>query len=279
MTTLSKEPKIASVFADVCGNTFLIFNCLEKKFNDQEWEDLKERIWTILEEVPVDDALLLRKVKEEKQTVKLRMHVLEPDRTEADFCGNGARTVGRYLSWKYKTTLQRFFLVSCRGVHGFKEGNKGCAIELGEALLSSEKLVFNFCQTDYTFQFVDCVEPHLVTTDFFDKEVLLKVGAYINLRYKKKYPKGINVNCFRCVDKQVLEVLTYERGIYTVTKACGTGSLACMRVAIDQEYVTSNLTMIIRVLGGEIKIDQINNVFWLESLVVLKLWEDGTVEI
>ncbi len=262
------QHQIEYVFADACGNTFLIFDCLPNMLTDQEWVDLKEKIWTTLGQAHVDDALVLRKLEEKGHTIKLKMHVLEPDRTEADFCGNGARAVGLYLCNKYGTGL-RFFLMSLRGIHGFRYDNNECLVEMGKPRLSSEKLIFNFHQKDYSFRFVDCVEPHLVTDDFFDREVLLEIGRQINHKWKKRFPRGVNVNCLRYLDSQLLEVLTYERGVYSITKACGTGSLACTKVAIDQRHIIPNVNVTIKVLGGELYIYQLNDGFWLGGSVIL----------
>jgi len=267
---LRNNCNIKSIYADACGNTFLIFDCMNYPFTNQEWEEVKEKIWTILREVHVDDALVLRKVQEDDLNIVLKMHVLEPDRTEADFCGNGARSVGLYLHRKYGALHnQQFVLVSHQGVHEFKYGNNGILVKMGAPLLSPEKLICNLRQANYIFRFVDCVEPHLVTYDFFDAELLSQIGQQINGSWKERFPRGINVNCFRCLDQQRLEVLTYERGIYAITKACGTGSLACTKVAIDQKFITSDLTVKIQVLGGELKIDPCNDVFWLGGPVIL----------
>ena len=265
---LLNNHQIECAYADACGNTFLIFDCLNNEFTDQEWEAVKERIWTLLSLAQVDDALVLRKVEKNNDAIKLKMHVLEPDRTEADFCGNGARAVGLYLHRKYRAV--HHVLVSRFGEHEFKYGNDGSLVRMGTPLLNSEELLFNFNQSSYTFRFVDCVEPHLVTDDFFDAQLLSEIGQQINSRWKERFPRGINVNCFRHIDQHRLEVLTYERGIYAITKACGTGSLACTKVAIDKKLILSDSTVTIQVLGGQLKINQCNDVFWLGGPVILK---------
>ncbi len=267
---LLNNHQIEGTYADACGNTFLIFDCLGNEFTNQEWEAVKEKIWTILSVAHVDDALVLRKVEEDDHTIKLKMHVLEPDRTEADFCGNGARAVGLYLHRKYGVVHRQFVLVSRLGEHEFKYGNEGSLVKMGTPLLTTEELIFDFHRAHYTFRFVDCVEPHLVTDDFFDAELLSQIGLQLNSRWKIRFPHGINVNCFRCIDQHRLEVLTYERGVYAITKACGTGSLACTKVAIEQKFILPDATVTIQVLGGELKMDQSNDVFWLGGPVILE---------
>jgi len=268
---LLNSQQIESTYADACGNTFLIFDCLSIQFTDQEWEEAREKIWSILSFARVDDALVLRKVEDNGQIIKLKMHVLEPDRTEADFCGNGARAVGLYLHRKYGTTHLPFVLVSRLGEHEFKYGSDGSLVKMGMPLLSSEVLIVGFEHENYRFRFVDCVEPHLVTDDFFDAELLSQVGHHINITLRERFPRGINLNCFRRIDQRRLEVRTYERGVYAITKACGTGSLACTKAAIDQKLILSDATVRIQVLGGELTLDQCKDVFWLGGPVILEL--------
>lgn len=268
---LLNNRQIESTYADACGNTFLIFDCLSIPFTDQEWEEAREKIWAILSFARVDDALVLRKVEDNGQIIKLKMHVLEPDRTEADFCGNGARAVGLYLHRKYGATHHPFVLVSRLGEHEFKYGCGSSLVKMGTPLLSSEELIVVFDHENYRFRFVDCVEPHLVTDDFFDAELLSQIGYHINTMLRDRFPRGINLNCFRRIHQHQLEVRTYERGVYAITKACGTGSLACAKAAIDQKLILSDATVRIQVLGGELTLDQCNDVFWLGGPVILEL--------
>ena len=161
-------------------------------------------------------------------------------------------------------------MATAPSLNGFKYENDCGLVKMGIPLLSPEAFIFDFNRTNYTFRFVDCVEPHLVTDDFFDAELLSQMGQQINSRWKERFPRGINVNCFRCIDQHRLEVLTYERGVYAITKACGTGSLACTKAAIVQKLLMSDATVTIQVLGGELKMYQSNDVFWLGGPVILE---------
>lgn len=263
------ERRIEGVYADACGNTFVIFDCLSYPFTSEEWESVKEKVWEILQKTKVDDALVLRNVNQDGDRVRLKMHVLEPDRTEADFCGNGARAVGFYLHHKYGAIHKDFVLVSRQGEHGFKYDSDFGSVEMGTPILFSEAFIFRFEQKNYKFRFVDCVEPHLVSSDFFDAKLLSQMGEQINSQRKDLFPRGVNVNCYRYLHSNRIEVLTYERGVYAITKACGTGSLACTKAALDKKLIVSDSTVTIQVLGGELKIDQCNHVFWLGGPVKL----------
>lgn len=248
---LFRELQIAPLFANACGNTFFIFDCLDRKFTDQEWEEFRQRIWDSFN-AEVDDILVLRKAG-----VHIKMHVLEPDGTEADFCGNGARAVGFYLRRRYGG--QEFLLTSRSGLHAFLYEEELCFVEMGKPLAHGK-----WTLGSYTFQLVDCVEPHLVTADFFDGDLLTELGRRINREWREDFPQGINVNCFRYHEEQ-LEVLTFERGIYAITKACGTGSSACVFIAFDPP---GEIT--IKVLGGFLRTRRIHDAIWLGGPVLLQ---------
>ncbi len=254
--------EIHYIFADACGNKFLVFDCLSHSFDLEEWKAIRQAIWEFLPTIDVDDALVLRKIEEDDQSIKIKMHVLEPDGTEADFCGNGARAAGVFLYENYATE-KNFFLVSRQGNHGFIYQQDECFFEMGKPILHAEDFIFHFQNESYNLKFVDCIEPHLVTTDFFDADLLTALGHEINRRWKRKFPKGVNVNCLQHVNAETLKVLTFERGVYKVTGSCGTGSLSCTTVAIAKEYVSSESKITIRVLGGELKIFRLNHTFWL----------------
>ena len=49
-----------------------------------------------------------------------------------------------------------------------------------------------------------------------------------SIRYNKSiFPDGINVNFYKKIDSQTLEVKTYEKGVESMMASCGSGSYAC----------------------------------------------------
>lgn len=256
------------VFADACGNTFIIYDYLSYSMTSEEWDEIKEKIWNFLPQIDVDDALVLRKIDETDEMIMIKMHVLEPDGTEADFCGNGARTIGLFLDQKYKH--QKFCLSSKQGIHRFLYLDGECFIEIKNPIIHDKELFLFFQKKYYKFQFVDCVEPHLVTSDFFDAQLLTMLAYEINLKWRKQFSSGINVNCLRLVDTKTIEVLTFERGVYKITEACGTGSCACVKVAVEQKMIDLCKEISVQVGGGTLKICQIDQSFWLGGPVIFK---------
>lgn len=254
--------KIEPHFADACGNTFLIYDFIE---NDPvDWEKTKNEIWNLIQSKFVDDALALRKVSQSPDKLVVKMHVLEPDRTEADFCGNGARSIGVYLTSKYGDQFSSYSIASRRGEHVINNKEGTCFINMGQPIIES---ILPYEHRRITFTLVDAVERHLVTNEFFDQNVLTDIGNEINAKWKERFPQGINVNCIKIDKKGDLNVMTYERGVYKITQACGTGTTASCAAAIFHKWIPVKPAYTISVLGGKLELLLIDNNFWLGGSV------------
>ncbi len=77
---------------------------------------------------------------------------------------------------------------------------------------------------------------------------VVAVGRH--LRHHVEFaPAGTNVNFFKVVGENHLEVRTYERGVEDETLACGTGCIACSIIAVRKGLVQAPVE--VRTAGGE----------------------------
>jgi len=77
------------------------------------------------------------------------------------------------------------------------------------------------------------------------------------IRFNTKYfPDGVNVNFFKMIDKDALEVVTYEKGIENIVESCASGSYACA-YHIGKNISTKNFTIINS--GGNLHINFSND--------------------
>ena len=263
--------EVKPLYADACGNTFLIYDLTKMNLTSAEWESTRQKIWDVVAHKIVDDALVLRRTSASKECLEVKMHVLEPDRTEADFCGNGARATGTYLAQAYGKEFSNFALSSRRGLHPVLNREKVSFINMGKPAVDGDLMKFKHNDKEYTFTFVDAVEPHLITKDFFDQKLLTEVGDAINKEWRVRFPHGVNVNCLRVVENNAIDALTYERGLYHITKACGTGSTACIAAAKHHSWLGEHQTYRVNVLGGVLQLlSDTNKDLWLGGSVILK---------
>ena len=61
---------------------------------------------------------------------------------------------------------------------------------------------------------------------FNSKELLEK--KLKKIRYNKLFlPDGVNVNIYKIINNNTIQVKTYEKGVESMMKSCSSGSLAC----------------------------------------------------
>lgn len=245
-----------------CGNTFLIFDCLEAShevFNDI----IKEAHESLLKEQR-DDALILKTEQHDSQRLVLTMIVLEPDQSIAEFCGNGARVVSRFLQHKFGDKKMEYYLKTSRGMRKVWWEMNTFFVDMGKTrlYLNSNKFVtpkleaftLGLGMKKFTFFWTETMEPHLVTFEAIDEDELQDLGLYLNHHQRDFFPFGINLNKAEITSKGTLIVTTFERGVNRITEACGTGATSCAMLAKALGHLEINGSVTIVLKGGEIKI-------------------------
>jgi diaminopimelate epimerase len=87
-------------------------------------------------------------------------------------------------------------------------------------------------------------------------------------------PRGVNVNVYSILDKNVIQLRTYERGVEGETAACGTGTISTALIAASKGEVTFPVTVIPK-SGIPLVVDTIYNSHQeIESIIL-----EGTAEI
>lgn len=171
------------------------------------------------------------------------MRVINNDGSEASMCGNGLRTVARYLSEKKKSDV---FIVETMHadlqVKKAKELGKNIQtfqVEISPVSFNVEKLPFNWKTENFIdqelselapglrFSAVAVPNPHLIS--FVDHETLSspqfeKLAKYLNGK-NPYFPDGVNISFVEELGKQEIFVRTFERGV-GFTNACGTAMAA-----------------------------------------------------
>ena len=151
-----------------------------------------------------------------------KMDYYNSDGTWETFCANGARCVVKYLYQKKMINKVSNFL-SGDGEHKAIIENDEISIKMNTPKFKSEKLEVKNMQgyvIDSGAQhFCINLEQRIVIDE------LEKIGMEIRQSDLFK-PKGINVNFFKILDDQTIEVHTYEKGVEKLMLSCGSGSVA-----------------------------------------------------
>ncbi len=177
--------------------------------------------------IGADDLLYLEK----SAVADIKMHICEPDGTEASMCGNGIRCVASYLLRNNKTKSS-VTIETLSGVKTvFKKGDL-FTVEMGEMqpigkfmTPHSNKLMMKRKINDRMYYIVSAGEPHIVTFTKNVNQLDIAKNAFPVAHNFTMFPKGINVD-FIEVYKNSIYLRTFERGVWNETLACGTGAVS-----------------------------------------------------
>ncbi|EEU30771.1 diaminopimelate epimerase [Limosilactobacillus coleohominis 101-4-CHN] len=176
--------------------------------------------------------------------VTAQMRVINTDGSEASMCGNGIRTVARYVAEKtgqdsFKIETMKADLKVAKHDE-FADGVPAYAAEISPVLFDKHDLPFDHLGheriiDDYVpelapklkFTSLAVPNPHLIA--FMDEQTITgpllgKLGRRLNGK-NPYYSDGVNVNFAKIIDHNQLFVRTFERGV-GFTNACGTGMSA-----------------------------------------------------
>jgi len=159
-----------------------------------------------------------------------RMRFFNPDGSEVDMCGNGARCVAR-LAYDIGVATARMRFETGAGM--IEAGMVGDRVRLGMTAPKDWKLnaALVLPEGARPYGFVNSGVPHVVMeVEDLEAVDVARLGAAI--RYHQDFtPKGTNANFIKVTGPDSLKIRTYERGVEAETLACGTGMVAAGLVA------------------------------------------------
>ncbi|CAB4496263.1 unnamed protein product [Rhizophagus irregularis] len=272
------DQKYKPIYAEASGNTFLIFDYLDKYEHDFDENIIRQHHKSYGFE-KIDSCLVLTKVNNEEHiptqlhdlnsVLLMRMYVYEPG---DGFCGNGARAVSKYCFHHYRKLYNQFIISTDgwlhelleRGEHEQDEQDVEYLVEMGESLYHDpagdfiEKGILDkegkFIHSNVTWHYVNTSEPHLVTFDKIDDKELIRIGSSFN-QEPNKFPIGINLNRVLNIDQSTINVLTFERGINRLTPACGSGSTSSVALAKRLGFIDQAVSKVtVKVRGGHLTV-------------------------
>jgi len=200
--------------------------------------------------IGADGVLFISKSKK----ADLRMRLFQPDRSEAEMCGNGTICAAKYAFVKkyvpprcgwgspHESTQPLNFTIET--MSGIKEVQVGVdpmdgeiwtKIDMGPPEFQRSEIPAQgegeFLEEElegWTVSAVNTGVPHAVV--FTDRLELQVEDIAPRIRFHRVFPQGANVN-FVSVKGNTLHIRTYERGVECETLGCGTGATAAVAVA------------------------------------------------
>lgn len=211
------------------GNDFLIVDTLRHPALRHRWAVVSRALCDRHHGVGADGLLVL----ERSRAAHARMRVFNPDGSEAEMCGNGARCVARYL--RESTRRRGREKISARVTIETKAGLIGAVVSGGRVAMQMTEpteltldLTLNVGDQSLSLGVVNTGVPHAVVpvkaVETVDVE---RLGRAVR-QHPHFSPRGTNVNFIQqdANRSNRLLIRTYERGVEAETLACGTGVAA-----------------------------------------------------
>jgi diaminopimelate epimerase len=184
------------------------------------------------------------------------------DGSQAEMCGNAARCASKYA-----------YLNGIAGEEMTFETTAGIirAEIVNELLVKAQltqpsdiKTGIYLDDLNLHLSSINTGVPHtVVLLENLENIDVLQLGNKIR-NHKYFAPKGTNVNFCKILDRETIEIRTYERGVEAETLACGTGALAS--AVISHELKMTDYPIKVKTKGGGIiKIYFENNNYFIEA--------------
>lgn len=244
------------------GNDYVYVNCFREKIENPS--KVAIRVSNRNFGVGSDGLILINPSK----VADCEMEMYNADGSRGEMCGNGVRCVGKYM---YDYGLTDKTSISVETLGGIKyldftieDGKvKLVRVDMGSPILEPDKIpivaegehVVNapilVDGTEYHITGVSMGNPHAVVfVDDVKGMDLEKIGP--KFENHKRFPKRINTEFARVIDRNTVEMRVWERGSGE-TLACGTGACAVAVASILNGFTEEKVT--VKLLGGDLQIE------------------------
>ena len=183
------------------------------------------------------DGLL---VIEPSKEALFKMRIFNPDGSEAEMCGNGARCVALWAAQYFKKRKDIRFDTKAGIIEAkvplLKAKSKdirNADVKIKMSIVSQVhlELPIKIFERKIRVNYINTGVPHsVILVEGLDKIDVNKIGEKI--RFHKAFkPEGANVDFVEIINDNFIKIRTYERGVEAETLACGTGVVASAIIA------------------------------------------------
>jgi len=220
------------------GNDFVL---IDDRKGDVPWEDyfLMAALASRRTGIGCEGIILVQN----SDQADFKMRFLNPDGTEVELCGNGARCTAAFANAIGAAGRDLTMETMCCGLVGAKVSDNGVCVWMPEPKQREYGLELTVDGSVIKGDFINTGVPHLVVQvpnlSAVDADTL---GRALRL-HPAFEPHGTNVDFVNFRPPNRMAMRTYERGVEAESGACGTGAVACAVVAVE----TAGFTLPIRV--------------------------------
>jgi diaminopimelate epimerase len=225
------------------GNDFVLMDYREVPWEQWDLSEMAKKICRRRISVGADGLILLLPSKRAQNDFSWRF--FNPDGSEAEMCGNGARCAARFARFKGLASARMRF-ETLAGVIEAEVRGEEVKILLGDAFEMPEEKVLQAAGQELRLVFVNTGVPHAVCFVNDVKDVAV-VPLGREIRHHQVFsPAGTNVDFIQITGPRALKMRTYERGVEDETLACGTGAGASALAAHFLGQASSPVSVVTR---------------------------------
>ncbi len=255
-----------------CGNDYVYINGSSEKINKEDKPEFVKKVSDRHFGIGSDGVIFINP----SDIADFEMEMFNADGTRAEMCGNGIRSVAKYVYDRHLTDKEEMTIESMgkvKYITVFPENGKAklIKVDMGEPILKAsdipvvsneEKVIDELIFVDdkeYRMTCVSMGNPHAVVLLDPDTLKIEEIGP--KFENHVRFPERINTEFIKIIDRKNVKMRVWERGTGE-TLACGTGCCATTVACI-----LNNLTddeIIVHVRGGDINVKwdkETNHVF------------------
>lgn len=225
------------------ANDFVMLDDRDKKV---PWQDyvLMSLLATRRTGVGSEGIILIQKSKR----ADFRMRFLNPDGTEVDMCGNGARCAAWFAHKIGAAPRSMTMETSCGLLDAEILDDCNVKVWMPEPTARSYGIKIMVDGREIVGDYINTGVPHFVVhTESPEAVDIDALGRAIRL-HPTFEPEGVNVDFVALRDASRLSMRTYERGVEAESGACGTGAVAAAVTSVEAHSGT--LPIAVRTSGG-----------------------------
>ncbi|MDR2405314.1 MAG: diaminopimelate epimerase [Deltaproteobacteria bacterium] len=227
------------------GNDFVIIDSWDSQPAEQDLPKLARLISRPKYGVGADGVVF---ISEGPNDVDFAVRFFNSDGSEADMCGNASRCAAHLAHNNHIAPAEMTFKTKAGDIKAKVDGDY-VSVRLPKIGRPDGVAMIDIDGFSQTYHRINTGVNHAVTwVDDLDKVDVYKYGRFI--RRHPSFSPGANVDFVKIINKDTIDVRTYEIGVEDETFACGTGVTASALLSAANGYVEGN-SILCKTRGGE----------------------------
>ena len=227
------------------GNDFVIIDDRKLTFPVENIEFIKN-ICARKIGVGADGLILLQPSK----TKDFQMRHFNPDGSEAEMCGNGARSIIWFAKWLEIINENTVFQSMLDTHEGILSGET-IKIKMNPVRNLDFDKIIKLPTSMKVGGYLEIGVPHYVIfVNDLEKIDVNRIGSEIS--HNPIFVKGTNVNFVQIISNKEIHIRTFERGVEEETLSCGTGATASAIISNKLKNIICPVKVVVP--GGKLQI-------------------------